>query len=105
MKPSDFDALAERILHSVIRKDNGYTPPGNAHMLVDTALALASDLVEKLETRHATVIEGSELTRREINDLHNCQDLQAIKSVRERLGLTLKGAKKFVDEARKKLGL
>lgn len=103
MTPQEFDALAERLLHSVIRKSNGYTPPESAHMLVDTALAIAEDFVKALAERRVASIESSELTLGERNVLVTGDKISVIRMVRERLGLNLKDAKSFVDKAEAKL--
>jgi hypothetical protein len=46
-----FEALAEKVLLVIAGKGTGYTPPENAHMLVDTALAITKDFLEKLEEK------------------------------------------------------
>jgi hypothetical protein len=105
MNNAEYEALAERILHSMIRKNSGYTPPKNAHMLVDSALAVTDDFVAKLEARREQIVEEGALTREEIGHIRNGNAIHAIKLVRERLGVNLKEAKSYVDKAREELGL
>ena len=98
MTIKEFEALAERILHSVIRKNNGYTPPGNAHMLVDTALAITEDFAEKLRLRREEIQQFDGLTAEEVEALRDGNKIRAIKLVRERTGMNLKDAKQHVDK-------
>jgi ribosomal protein L7/L12 len=98
MTNQEFDALAERILHSLLRRKYASNP------VVD-AIDLADSFVTKLTERRIKRRNDSELTAEEVQLIQDGRAISAIKSVRERTGMYLKDAKAFVDEARKKLDL
>ena len=54
--PKDrFEVLAEKVLLVLAGKGASYTPPENAHMIVDTALEITEDFLEKLAIRRSEV--------------------------------------------------
>jgi ribosomal protein L7/L12 len=93
----EFEALAEKLLLVTLRKGEGYTPPENAHMIVDTALAVAEDFLTKLRLRREEKDKLEPLTSAERQLIRESNKIGAIKSVRERTGTSLKEAKAFVD--------
>ena len=99
MRPADFDALAERILHSILRANTGYTPPDNAHMLTDTAIRMADEFLHGLKVRHEDRLGDGFLTPEERELARGGNKIRTIKLVRERTGMMLKDAKDYVDKA------
>lgn len=98
MTNQEFNALAERILHSLLGRKFIGDPAKDA-------IELADEFVTKLAERRIAIANSVELTAKEILLIENGRAISAIKSVRERTGMTLKGAKAFVDKARGKLDL
>jgi ribosomal protein L7/L12 len=105
MKNEEFEALAERVLLVIASKGNGYTPPENAHMLVDTALAVAEDFVDKLQARREELDTFGGLMLEEIQMLNNSSAgrIKAITAVQERTGIPLADARDQVDRLESQL--
>ena len=95
----EFEALAEKLLLIGHGKNTGYTPPENAHMVVDTALAMAEDFLAKLKARREEKDAFDGLTQEEFDMVHSGNKIAAIKSIRGRTGMNLAEAKVYADQA------
>lgn len=103
----EFNALSERILHSIIRSGNwGIVGVGPSKLydrgLVEKAIQLAEDLM--LAQCERALALPSTLTAEETQWLVNGQYFKVLRSVRERTGASLKEAKTIVDKARSGIG-
>lgn len=93
-----FEELAEKILMATIRKGQGYTPPANAHMVVDTALAITEDFLHKLHDRREEMDHFDGLSAEESEMVRGGRKINAIKSVKDRTGMSFQESKKLVDK-------
>lgn len=99
-----YNALAKDVLLAFVSSQRNYTPPENAHMLVESAMAITDEFRKALMRRQMD-IDSTELEADEIAALQNNKKIEAIKLVRLRTGLNLKEAKKIVDREQERLGL
>ncbi len=97
MTNDEFNGLSERILLALIRTPERADGKNMAIIAVQTA----DDLVKALNDRRARVRKETTLLPEEVL---LCRDapIAAIKSLRERTGLSLKEAKAIVDAERRK---
>ena len=112
MTHQEFDALAERLLHSIIRSGLLYQKAVQGavqHQTVTGAIALSIAMAEQFVAatshRRAGLRESAVLLLEEILLIEDGNAIRAIKLVRERTGMNLKGAKLMVDRERERLGL
>ena len=96
----EFDALAERILHSLI-----LSPRSVGRPCAEAAVGMADDFLHELRKRHEAVRSIDGLTAEEQDALDDGNVIQCIRLVRERTGAGLKEAKAHVDQMRKQLDL
>lgn len=101
---SAFDDLAKDVLLAMVGGQVNYVPPENAHMLVNSSLAIADEFMRALVHRRANMCD-SELHPEEIAALQDKGKIQAVKMVRLRTGLNLKEAKEIVDREQARFGL
>jgi ribosomal protein L7/L12 len=102
MTRQEFDGLAERVLHSVIR---GALVGGDAYATAGIALRIAADFETALNEHHREKWKSTDLTEEEVSLVHKGNVIGAIKLVRERTGRCLKDAKHLVDDYRRDAGL
>ena len=101
MTNQEFDALAERILLARLSCDLPVYPDDFAEFAVKTADAFVTQLNQRREAQRTS----TKLNPEEVRLLENQRIIDAIKSVRVRTGMDLKGSKSFVDRERERLGL
>jgi len=99
-----FETLAKEVLLTLARTGE-LRFAGDARTLVDTALILTEDFLNKLQARREKMNKFDGLLPEEIQMLRVGKLVQAVKSVRERTSMDLKSAKKFVDQARGEIEL
>ncbi len=104
MTPNEFDNLAERILHSIIRSGQWIASNSDAN-LINRSISIADEFAEALIKRRVDLRDHTELTGEEARLCEDKNAIKAIKMVRERTGMNIKDAKAFVDKARREMGL
>jgi len=102
---SEFDKLAERILLANIQKNGIQVGSGNRLQQAANAVELADAFMKQLEERLKKLADTGSLLPEEVSLLRQWRAIDAIKSVRERTGLSMKEAKQLVDKERRRLGV
>lgn len=101
MRDAEFDALAERCLIAAL----GPGVPRPAESLAKEAVEVAEALALRLLARRTERFRKGLLTLEEAEMCRDRRKILAIKSVRERTGMSLKDSKDYVDRACRDLGL
>lgn len=98
----EFDALAERILHSLIR---GGRKELDEESLGQAAVRCADDFVYRCRQRHLIRRQYDGVLEDELDLILAGQKIKAIKVIRKRSGMGLKEAKKLVDQVAERHGV
>lgn len=95
MTHDEFNALAERLLHSLLQ----CPPHSNATLddLAGRAISLAEHLTGQLNERRRVLTSCNEMLENEIAELVAGRKIVAVKMVRLRTGMSLRGSKVLVD--------
>jgi len=99
-----FETLAEKVLLTLMGSEEAERLLA-PHTLVNIALTVTEDFLDKLRTRREKMDKFDGLLPEEIQMLRDEQLIKAIKSVCERTHMDVKSAKKFVDQARGEIEL